>query len=254
MGEAHHVIQKAADEAAAAHRAKEIAARKVEQDRKDAISREKAAKAKVEMDRRMCLFERNLLDPEDLDFKELQYQLRRLKRPGNGKKAELRGRLEEAVVLQKQWIVETNEAAGTVVWIGPTGMKFHEKGDAVDAGWCAPSKFAAVVTKPAAVATKPAAVVTKPAAVATKPAEAAHATPQMLKNPLQPKPLAVQPISIDLTDDQPPTMHKAARVVPPAVSAQVQSGVKRAAPVQAQSSVAKKRGGIMSFFKKVESK
>ena len=45
--EAHHVKQKAADEAAAAHRAKEIAARKVEQDRKDAISREKAAKAKV---------------------------------------------------------------------------------------------------------------------------------------------------------------------------------------------------------------
>ena len=125
--------------------------------------------------------------------------------------------------------------------------QFHEKGDAVDAGWCAPSKFAAVATKPAAVATKP-------AAVATKPPEAAHATPQMLKNPSQPKPLAVEPISIDLTDDQPPTMHKAARVVPPAVNAQVQSGVKRAAPVQAQSSVAKKRGGIMSFFKKVESK
>merc|ERR1712166_1631590 len=175
MGEAHHVIQKAADEAAAAHGAKEIAARKVEQDGKNAISREKAAKAKVEMDRRMCLFERNLLDPEDLDFKELQYQLRRLKCPGNGKKAELRGRLEGALALQKQWIVETNEAAGTVVWIGPTGMKFREKGDAVDAGWCAPSKFAAVATKPAAVV--------------TKPTEAAHATPQMLKNPLQPKPL-----------------------------------------------------------------
>lgn len=102
--------QKVIDEAAAAKKKREYEAYRAEQERKAGIAKEKAEKARANMMRRMALFEKDLLDPDDLEYKELQYQLKRMGCPGNGSRLELESRLVAALAAKK---AEEEAAAAT---------------------------------------------------------------------------------------------------------------------------------------------
>ena len=80
------VLQKARDEAEAAKIAKERAARLAEQQRKDAISAAKVAEMLARMDKRMAQYAAGALSIDQLEHRELIFQLKLLKCPANGSK------------------------------------------------------------------------------------------------------------------------------------------------------------------------